>query len=362
MPRLSVRILLPLALAACSSPEQLVTPDVESLTVSNAKAAPTSAYTPADLGVFPGDHEAYAWAVNNSGNVVVQSIYYPPNGGPGVGRWYVKTGSSIWSLDSGIIRAISGGSPTYVMTSVPRGLLHTFSTAGGFSAPLLLDPINEHTGNARAVNDLGVSAGAVGWYDGTQGRNEAAIWNPDGTGSSIPNPGSYAYGEARDINNSGDAVIEYNGRNVIPDRGYLRTTEGAMIELLPLPGHRSTYARGVSERINGMIYVAGISDDDNGRYSTIRWAVDVVSGAVTAEIGQAQSYSMAMTDDGSIVGVISGASTSGFIWKRGSATTALKTPKGSGNGRVWGVSGDGRYIAGDAKFGSYRRAVLWTAP
>ena len=362
MRRLPVRILLPFALAACSSPERLVTPDTESLSISSAKAAPAPAYVAADLGILPGDHEGYAWAVSNSGNVVVQSINYPANGGPGTARWYVKTGSSIWGLDSGIIRAISSGSPTYVMTSTPRGYLHTFSAASGFSAPLILGPINEHTGNAGAVNDLGVSAGAVGWYDGTQGVNEAAVWNADGTGFSIPNPGSFAYGEARDINNSGDIAIEYNGRSVIPDRGYLRTADGTMIEFLPLAGHRSTYVRGVSERINGKIYVAGISDDDNGRYSTVRWAVDAVNGGITAEIGQAQSYSMAMADDGAIVGVISGASTSGFIWKRGSTTTSLKPPKGSGSGRVWGVSGDGRHIAGDAKFGSYRRPVLWTAP
>jgi hypothetical protein len=163
------------------------------------------------------------------------------------------------------------------------------------------------------------------------------------------------------VNNSGDAAVTFIGESGRPDRGYLRTADGILTEFSPLAGHRSTYARGVSEQIGGKLYVAGISDDDNGRYNAVRWTVDVATRAVTAiEVGGAGTYCVAMANDGAAVGVISGSNTSGFVWKRGGTITALKPPKGSGSGRVWGVSSNGRHISGDARFGSYRRAVLWT--
>jgi hypothetical protein len=68
-----------------------------------------------------------------------------------------------------------------------------------------------------------------------------------------------------------------------------------------------------------------------------------------------------MAGDGTLAGIQAGSNSAPFVWKVGGAVSILKTPKGSTGGRVWEISGNGHYVVGDAKFGSYRRAILWTA-
>jgi hypothetical protein len=216
-----------------------------------------------------------------------------------------------------------------------------------------------------------MSTGSVSYAIEGGSASDAIIWSADGTGIAIPNPkpDSIRMGNGRDINNAGDVAISYNGAlntgvgMARPDVGYIRTADGVMIELLAIPGHRSTYVYGLSERIGGIIYVAGTSDDDAGSYNAVRWTIDVAAHAVVAaNVAPVLSYSEAIADNGTLVGVLAGSSQSGFVWTVGGSVQSLKTPKSGTSGRVWGISGNGRYIAGDAKFGSYRHAVLWTVP
>jgi hypothetical protein len=219
-------------------------------------------------------------------------------------------------LDNGSISALSSGPTTYVIgIRNGEGSRWTYSSSTGFSVATAFPAINGNPGQPWSTNDLGDAFGESG--------GDAAIWKLDGTVITIPNvnPSLYTHVEARDVNNSGDAALSYmDGYTVTPDRGYLRTADGVMLELTPLAGHTSTYARGVSEQIGGKLYVAGISDDDNGHYNAIRWTVDVATHSVVAtEVGASGTYSMAISNDGMVVGVISGSSTGGFFWKRGEA-------------------------------------------
>ncbi len=362
-------VLVAIALNACTDSQRITSP-ADDLAVSYAKAPPggTSAYTPADLGVLPGDQESYAWSANDAGYVVVQSNQYPSTG-LAVGHWYVKSGSTITRFTpNSTLSGISNGTTPFILSGRTRW---TFNPSSGFTNPLTLDSLYGSQAGARAVNELGMSTGTVSYVVDGVSRSDAVIWNADGTGMAIPNPkpDSIRMGGGRDINNSGDVVISYNGAlnpgvgMARPDRGYIRVADGAMIELLPMPGQRSTYAYGVSERVGGIIYVAGTSDDDNGSYNAVRWTIDVATHAVVAAtVVPGLSYSEAIADNGALVGVLAGSSQSGFVWPVGGSVQALKTPKSGTAGRVWGISGNGRYIAGDAKFGSYRHAVLWTAP
>jgi hypothetical protein len=320
---------------------------------------------PTDLGVLAGDQESYAWAANDAGYVVVQSNKYPSTGGT-VGHWYMKSGSTQSPFSNGALSGISSGSTAYTLSGRTRW---TFNPSSGFTNPLTLDSLYGYAAGARAVNDPGMSTGSVSYLVGSGNASDAVIWNADGTGIAIsnPKPDSIRMGTGRDINNAGDVVISYNGSlnpgvgMARPDRGYVRIADGAMIELLPLANHRSTYAYGVSERIGGIIYVAGTSDDDAGSYNAVRWTIDLATHAVTAvSVVPGLSYSEAIADNGTVVGVLAGSSQSGFVWTVGGSVQSLKTPKSGTSGRVWGISGNANYIAGDAKFGSYRHAVIWT--
>lgn len=339
--------LLILTAAACTASEIPTSPGMNIPVTREARTVAGVNYASADLGMLPGDEEAIAWAVNDAGSVVIQSTDFPAAGGR-VARYYIQTGVSK-TIASGGVYALSGGPATYVVGFNNTGLRWTYSPAAGFSSPTALPA------RPRAVNDFGDAA--------IEDGGNAAIVKLDGTIVTIanPNPSLFPFVESRDINNSGDVVVSYqDGYQATPDRGYLRTSDGTMIEFTPLAGHNSTYVRGVSERIDGKIYVAGISDDDNSHYNAIRWAVDVATKSIVAtEIGAAGTYSSAMSDDGMIVGVIG--SSSAFAWKRGGSLTALKAPKGVGSTRPYGVSGNGRYIAGAGMKGTLNRAVLWSA-
>jgi hypothetical protein len=204
------------------------------------------------------------------------------------------------------------------------------------------------------VND----AGDVGGL----GASSAEIWNSDGTTEAIanPNPSAYSNVEPRDINSSRDVAVSNYGGSGRPDRGYIRTADGIMIELPPLANHRSTYVRGVSNRTNGIIYAGGTSDDDNGHFNLVRWTIDLASHAITRTVvGPSSTIGLAMADDGTLAGNFEGSA--GLVMNLDGVITTLKTPRGATYGRAWQISGNGRYISGDAKVGNYRRAMLWTA-
>ena len=343
---------VPLLIAAvsCTTSETMTSPEMRDPIAREARVTGTVNYAATDLGTLPGDERSNAWAVNNAGSVAVSSSDYPSTGGI-VNRWYIQTGAARTFLPNALINALSSGSTTDVVGWDVQGEKWAYSVSSGFSAPTALP------GYPRAVNDLGHVAGET--------SGGASIIMPDGSviTQANPDPAMYSSTEARDINNSDDIVIIYQDNYVTtPDRGYLRLADGTMIEFAPLAGHVSTYARGVSERIDGKVYVAGISDDDNGNYNAVRWTVDVATHAIVGtEVGGASSYSTAMSDDGMIVGAIYGSTATPFVWKRGGAITALKAPKGLSDAAPRGVSGNGRYIAGDGQKGQYRRAILWTA-
>ncbi len=347
-------------IAACTESETLTSPPNESLAVREAKAVASAPYAATDLGTM-GQKESFAWAVNNQGSVVFEAREYPSSGGT-IGHNYVRTGSTTHALASGgNIRGIGSGSTVYLVGYVePNSVRWSYSTSTGFSAPQPLAAIDGYTAIARAINDLGDVSGTVGYGNGAR----AAIWNLDGSTVTIPNPGTTAWTSlaARDINNSGDVGVTYSGGNVNPDRAYVRTSDGVMIELLPLPNHRSTYVRGVSDRIGGFVYAGGTSDDDNGRFNAVRWKIDLVTHTVTEiVVAYEGTNGLAMANDGTLAGNKEGNNGSAFVWKVDGSVETLKLPKGLSNGRVWGISGDGRYVAGDGKSGSYHRGVLWSA-
>lgn len=345
------------ALLVACTPEKVTAPVAsEALSVRAARGA-TSSYAVTEIGTLPGDVESYAFEVNNAGQLVVQSQYFSMSE-PRTARWYIRSGGQNTMFTGGVINSIGNASVTRVgggNGTVP--MVWTFDPSTGFSAATELDYSGALSGIVQAVNEAGDAAGSVG--------SDAAIWKSDGTRIVIPNVNAAVFesGSVRDINNSGDAVIQYHDNSGL-HRGYLRTSDGVMIELPPGGSQSSSLVRGVSEVIDGKIFVAGTVDDRTGNYWAAKWTINHAGHYVMSRHGLAdRSYSNAMADDGTIVGDISGsASTTAFVWTN-SSLILLKTPKGSNSGRTWSVSANGKYISGDARYGGgYRKAVYWSAP
>jgi hypothetical protein len=232
----------------------------------------------------------------------------------------------------------------------------TFDSVTGFSAPTVLDYAPASGGTVQAVSDAGQAAGNV------QG---GIIWNTDGTRVGIPNPDPsvFEYTSVRDINNSGDVALYMHDNDRNHHRAYLRTADGVLIQLPPIGGHVSSTARGVSEIVNGLVYVAGTTDDRQGNYRAVRWTIDVASHVITATtVRPDRSYSTGMSDDGTITGDLAmNGGTIPFVWRMNNTTVTLKAPKGLSSPTAWSISGNGRYVSGQARSGSYGRAVYWVA-
>ena len=349
-----------LLLSACQN-EDITSPATQhDPTVRYAKAT-TSGYTPIEIGTLPGDVESYAPAVNNLGHVAVSSTYYSSTE-QRRGRWFIRAGSQNFILSSGAIYDLSNGATTYVaVNTVPDGnmvpSLSTFTMSTGFSALSILDYTPHPGATVNAVGDAGQAAGTIAGI--------GAIWHSDGTRTDVANvdPSVFEVVLAKDINNTGDALFEMADNNLNHNRAYLRTSDGTMILLPPLTGHVASRGSEVSEVVNGVLYVAGTSDDRQGNYRAVRWVVDVEThGLIATHARSDRSSSSGIADDGTVVGDLS--ATAGnipFVWKANNTTVTLKAPKGLNSPTSWSISGNGRYISGAAKSGSYTKAVYWVA-
>lgn len=347
-------------LGACQS-EEITSPATQGdLSVRHAKAT-ASGYTPIEIGTLPGDVESYAPAVNNFGYVAVSSTYFSSTE-PRRGRWFIRAGSQNFIFSGGVIYDLSNGPTTHVAVGASADgnivpALSIFSTSAGFSDPAILDYAPGVGGYVQAVGDAGQAVGKA--------AGGGAIWNADGTRIDVANtdPATFESIVPKDINNTGEALFEMHDNNLNHNRAYLRLTNGTMILLPPLTGHVASRGSEVSEVVNGVLYVAGTSDDRRGNYRAVRWVVNVATGAITATHARTDvSSSSGIADDGTVVGDLSGpGGNMPFVWKTNNTTVTLKAPKGMNSARAWSISGNGRYISGAALSGSYNRAVYWIA-
>lgn len=347
-------------LTGCQS-DEIASPLADrDLTVRAAKAT-TSGYTAIEIPMIAGDLYAYAPLVNNSGHVVVSSTYIGSTG-QSQGRWFIRSGSQNFFFESGPIYDLSNGATTYIGTTASGTdgyflpAIWTFNTATSFSGPSILNYAPASGGSVQAVGDAGQAAGTV--------TGGGAVWNTDGIRTDVANmdPSVFEAIAAKDINNTGDALFEMHDNNLNHNRAYLRTSDGTMVLLPPLTGHVASRGSEVSEIVNGLLYVAGTSDDRQGNYRAVRWVVDVATRTLIATHARSdRSSSSGIADDGTVVGDISGGSTTPFVWRTNNTTVTLKAPKGLTSPTAWSISGNGRYVSGRAQSGSYGRAVYWVS-
>ncbi|MGK2960806.1 MAG: hypothetical protein ACSLFK_01530 [Gemmatimonadaceae bacterium] len=313
-------------------------------------------YTSTDFGKLLGSYSSWANDVNDAGEMVGASCC-----GTGSGGFAVVGGTPI-VLPGGAsdVLAISNGTPRYVVGwgGAPSQPMRWVITNGQPSQAEFLQPGDTTWGAARGVNDAGAAVGSAGSY--------AAMWNSDGSVALTFKVSGFLRGEGRDINNAGHAVFVFSGPG--PDwqsaRGYLRLASGQLVLLPPLSGDVGSYANDVSQVANGAIHIAGSSRATPYDFRSVRWTVDVATGAITqTEIRSENSHALGVSNGGAVTGFIEPVGGSlgfkAFLW-RGSEFLSLGPPKSTKDPRAWGISPSGEFIAGEAFSGTQRHAVRWT--
>jgi hypothetical protein len=344
---------------ACSAPDSVNSPKALTELQFDAARPGNPGYTVVELATFPNDVESFAVDVNDAGAVVGYGI--GSSSGPTLARGFVRTetsliplsDASIWSRGLAIGNSSSGplyvaGDYAYDGNSHPA--LWTVDPSSGTATVLSL---SSGFGYANGVNDAGTSVGVAG--------SDAVMWDAaaNATVISAPVANTFTSGLGRDINNTGQGVFNFSGPSYT--RTYLRTADGTMIELPPLPGDVSTYGRRVSEVSGNTVYVAGTSFLNDNSFHAMRWTIDLTTNTIVNTESRSETSSSAdVSTGGSISGSLTGRQKSTpFLWRLTGLLT-LNPPKGGGSADASGISDNSTYLVGQAFFRLHRHAVLWT--
>jgi uncharacterized membrane protein len=310
----------------------------------------STGYTSVNLGALLGDYSSSARSVNDAGDVV---------GTSGAGAFAIVAGAVVTLPGNAFFaNGISNGNPLYVAGSA-QGQPVRWSIANGVASdPMALQLAAASFGVADGVNDAGSTVGNAG--------PQAAIWDADGNLIVTLLPDGFVRGEGRGINNAGHAVFVFltSGPEWSSARAHLRLASGHLVELAPLSGDVTSYANDVSEVSNNSVYVAGTTRTSQYVFRAVRWTVDVTTGDVTdVQVRSENSHGLAVSNTGDVAGFLETNPErtprfKAFLW-RGTTLLQLSPPKGGKDGVAWAMSPGGALVAGEAFFGTSRRALRW---
>jgi hypothetical protein len=342
-------------LAGCAAPDSIVESKNTPATLEISAARPTSTrYVAEEVGALPGDVHAFANGVNDLGYVV--GISEPqPTGSFVPYHAFLKTGSTMTMIsNAGRAEAVSNTYPLYIVgadthTGTDLPARWTIATAG---ASPTVEVFGTSFGDAVDVNDAGVAIGTA--------QQRARVWAVDGSEEVIEPTGAYDRTSGRGINNSGHICVGFYDEEG-DDRAFLRV-DGTWIELPPSGSYPSSYASDLSNPVNGIVYVSGVSADGvtNTDYHLTRWTVNVTTKQlINTERKKEISEGHGVSDAGALGGQAEKNSTSsGFLWTLTDAI-GLKPTRGGSSPQITDVSPNGLYITGNAAYGLQFRGVLW---
>lgn len=351
-----------LLIAACTARDAIApaSPDVSPALArggSGGEGGSTVGYTVIDIGTLPGHSSAVAEAVNDAGMVVGFS-----NGATvgGAFLWHnnVMTALTVSEVHSAAFDVSNGGTVFVVghraVEGNSRGVRWRVE-GSPFNVIEELD-VAADVGFPKGVNDFGDIIGR-------------RIRLADGTIIVPTLPDGFTSASGVDINNARHSGFNL-GSSSQPGRAALRLSSGKMI-LLPPPASMSgdtSVAGAISEAITDgsgrtVVYVAGKIQHSNVDCTPVRWIVDVNAGTViSTDTYSVNGSAWGANSLGQITGTYGSRwSVSAFLWS-GSQFTSLPMPKGTNDGKGYGMSPAGRYVAGQGQKRLNRRAILWTAP
>lgn len=351
--RLAFSLIAITSASGCTRTESITDPGLQ---ISAARPVSGPGYTAQEVGVLPGHVRSDAFGVNDLGYVVGQSLP-PASADPWSPHAFILAGNTMTELsERGRAVAVSGGSPVYIggvdFTGGNNPVRWTFDPATGNVS----EEIVGAGGEVEDINDAGLMIGTTA--SGTEARR-ATLWPVGGSPVTIDPTGGYTRSTGRGINNVGYVTVTFGGGDN-PARGFL-VIDGAFIELTPAAGHTMSFAGDVSEPVDGIVYVSGISAADTlDDYHLARWTVDVSNRVVSVVARKEVSEGRGASDGGVIPGQIEGKSSSSAIAWTLTGTIALKPTKGGSAAEANGISANGQYIVGSAIYKLASRGLLWT--
>ena len=336
-----------LAFSACTAPESSPTALTPSDDALAAKPA-ASPYTYQDLGTVDGMSDLVGYDVNNEGVVAVSAV--SDNGS----RGYLLLAGQLVPLtetDDSHVSGISNGDPMYAVGRAPvDGAVRSvrWTVTGGVIGAPVPSPVAD---GAWKVNDLGNSVG--GRY----------IWRLDNTVEEVLPPGDFQYIDGSAIDDAGLTLFNAMVSPTLPDRAYLRLTDGALIRLDPPAGRPSfsTTAGGLTEPDgNNLVHVAGTIRDGATRYPA-RWTVNVATRQATIVVESRTGFATDVSSGGTRVGGSGGWESDAYAWRLDGTKFKLPAPRGAQDAGAYAISDNGMFVTG-----SYypsrgnRRALLWS--
>ena len=346
-------------IGACTASDAVapVSPDVSPVLARGGGGGGGSAlaYTVIDIGTLPGHSTATAQAVNDAGMVV------------GTSSGSSETVAFVWH--NNVMTPLTAASTVSVANDISSGSSISavgWKSVGGNSrgmrwrlqgSPLtVVEELDVHSaaGLPQGVNDLGDVIGS-------------RILLNDGTVISPELPQGFTSSSGVDINNARHSAFNLQGP-ARQARAFLRLASGQMVMLDP-PAQMSadtSVVGAISEAVvdgsgRTVVYVAGKIQHTSTDCTPARWIVDVGAGSViTTETYSVSGSAWGANSLGQITGTYGARwSVSAFVWG-GNQFTTLPMPKGVKNGKGYGMSPAGQYIAGQGEKQLKQRALVWT--
>ena len=343
-----------MTLVACTTPDLSPTAVAPSDTPLAAKpgGGGVTSYTVTDLGTA-GHRESVAYDVNDDGIVVGEF-----HGTTGIHAFARVDGQFVALATASnytTARAVSNGSPTYVVGSVTPTRTSSRPVRWTIDGATISGPDTLEIGRSNIATEVNDDGAAIG---------TATIWGSDGeVAAEADPPEGFTTLELTDINNAGLVTLKAWGGARL-DRGFIRFPDGSMVVLAPPVGMEAyaSQALEVSEQTGTLVHVAGRLWFD-GTFYAARWTFDVAARTVTdVTVRPERSWANGMSDGGTLTG---GQGTyeamRPYAWRLDGTAIALPVPKGGKQGYASAVSPNGKLMIGTAQFNSSdAHALLWT--
>jgi hypothetical protein len=307
------------------------------------------------LFALPGDNQSAGFSVNAAGHVAGQSA-----NGITVRAFYWN-GTGLVDLTplgmQAVAYAISNGSTEYAVGyEQPAGGVR--QAVRWTLIPAAATVLETSDSFAAGVNDAGTAAGR---YTAQGGGIHGAIWAIGQSRIDIPPLTGYANTAAVDINNSGIVSGTSFGLTATTDKGWVRLTDGRIIELSLLAGASGSAAFAMSDVVDGKFYVAGHSITVGGTRTAARWTFNVAQGTSVGEAIPDMTVASGVTNDGAVSGLLTNSAASAALFFHNDKLTGLPSVGASGARGVAAASGF-YYVSGDDFNAGFPFATRWTIP
>lgn len=192
-----------------------------------------------------------------------------------------------------------------------------------YTVQALTLPRNAFSGEARAINDAGVSAG---WYQ-TSNASSAVSWSADNQLTQLGTLPDFTSSLANDINQAGTIVGFAFGNNFVVSQAFIWRPDTGMQPLAGLGGDAS-----LAQAINTDGTAVGWAYDAAGLLHAVRWSATGTLTDLNPPTGISEA--LGINDAGDVVGWVfpnGGSASHAYLWRHDGVEIDLQTLGGPGS-------------------------------